>query len=49
MLPGFAKSVNAVINADDIEKVKLVLERALADHRHFYKVYMDCRKAHGSY
>lgn len=45
----FTKSVNAVINASDIRKVKLVLERALADHRRFYKVYMDCLHAIGSY
>ena len=40
-LMAYAKSVNAVINANDVQKVKLVLERALADHRRFYKVYMD--------
>lgn len=40
-LLAFAKSVNAVINANDIQKVKLVLERAIADHRRFYKVYRD--------
>jgi CheY-like chemotaxis protein len=40
-LMAFAKSVNAVINVSDIQKVKLVLERAMADHRRFYKVYKD--------
>jgi CheY-like chemotaxis protein len=40
-LLAFANSVNAVINASDIQKVKLVLERAMADHRRFYKVYKD--------
>jgi hypothetical protein len=40
-LMAFAKSVNAVIHVDDIEKVKLVLERAIADHRRFYKVFRD--------
>jgi CheY-like chemotaxis protein len=40
-LVAFAKSVNAVINANDVQKVKLVLERAMADHRRFYKVYSD--------
>jgi predicted Zn finger-like uncharacterized protein len=40
-LIAFAKSVNAVINASDVQKVKLVLERAMADHRRFYKVYRD--------
>ncbi len=40
-LLAYAKSVNAVINANDIQKVKLVLERAMADHRRFYKVYND--------
>ena len=40
-LLAFAKSVNAVINVSDIQKVKLVLERAMADHRRFYKVYKD--------
>ena len=40
-LLAFAKSVNAVINASDMQKVKLVLERAIADHRRFYKVYRD--------
>jgi hypothetical protein len=40
-LLAFANSVNAVINVSDIHKVKLVLERAMADHRRFYKVYKD--------
>ena len=40
-LMAFANSVNATINVEDIEKTKLVLERALADHRRFYKVYLD--------
>ncbi len=40
-LMAFSKSVNAVINVNDIQKVKLVLERAIADHRRFYKVYSD--------
>jgi len=46
-LMAFAKSVNAVINASDIQKVKLVLERAIADHRRFYKVYWDLTKSIG--
>jgi len=40
-LMAFANSVNAVINVSDVQKVKLVLERAMADHRRFYKVYRD--------
>ena len=40
-LLAFANSVNAVINVSDVQKVKLVLERAMADHRRFYKVYKD--------
>ncbi|MBW2722526.1 MAG: zinc-ribbon domain-containing protein [Deltaproteobacteria bacterium] len=40
-LMAFTKSVNAVINVSDTQKVKLVLERAMADHRRFYKVYRD--------
>jgi predicted Zn finger-like uncharacterized protein len=47
-LAAFANSVNGVINASDIEKVKLVLERALADHRRFYKVYTDCLQSIGA-
>ena len=46
-LMAFAKSVNAVINVSDIQKVKLVLERAIADHRRFYKVYWDLIKSIG--
>jgi len=46
-LMAFAKSVNAVINASDIQKVKLVLERAMADHRRFYKVYLNSIDALG--
>ena len=46
-LMAFAKSVNAVISASDIQKVKLVLERAMADHRRFYKVYLDSIDALG--
>ena len=40
-LMAFAQSVNAVINVSDVQKVKLVVERAMADHRRFYKVYRD--------
>ena len=46
-LLAFAKSVNAVINVNDVPKVKLVLERAMADHRRFYKVYSDLIKTIG--
>ena len=46
-LMAYAKSVNAVINGNDVQKVKLVLERALADHRRFYKVYMDLTQSIG--
>lgn len=46
-LMAFAKSVNAVINVNDVQKVKLVLERAIADHRRFYKVYVDLTKLIG--
>lgn len=46
-LLAFAKSVNAVINTSDIHKIKLVLERAMADHRRFYKVYADLIHAIG--
>ena len=46
-LMAYAKSVNAVINDNDVQKVKLVLERALADHRRFYKVYMDLTQSIG--
>jgi predicted Zn finger-like uncharacterized protein len=46
-LMAFAKSVNAVINANDIQRIKLVLERAMADHRRFYKVYWDLTKSIG--
>jgi predicted Zn finger-like uncharacterized protein len=46
-LMAFSKSVNAVINVSDIQKVKLVLERAIADHRRFYKVYWDLTKSIG--
>ena len=46
-LLAFSKSVNAVINVNDVPKVKLVLERAIADHRRFYKVYIDLIKTIG--
>jgi CheY-like chemotaxis protein len=46
-LLAFGKSVNAVINVNDVPKVKLVLERAIADHRRFYKVYIDLTKSIG--
>ena len=46
-LMAFAKSVNAVINVNDIQRVKLVLERAMADHRRFYKVYWDLTRSIG--
>ena len=46
-LMAFAKSVNAVISVNDVPKVKLVLERAMADHRRFYKVYLDLTRSIG--
>jgi CheY-like chemotaxis protein len=46
-LAAFANSVNGIVNTNDVQKVKLVLERALADHRRFYKVYVDCLKGIG--
>jgi predicted Zn finger-like uncharacterized protein len=46
-LMAFAKSVNAVINVNDIQRVKLVLERAMADHRRFYKIYWDLTRSIG--
>ncbi|UCG13857.1 MAG: zinc-ribbon domain-containing protein [Deltaproteobacteria bacterium] len=46
-LMAFANSVNAVVNTSDVQKMKLVLERALADHRRFYKVYIDTLQALG--
>jgi predicted Zn finger-like uncharacterized protein len=47
-LVAFAKSVNAVINVNDVPKVKMIIERALAEHRRFYKVFMDMLQASGA-
>jgi hypothetical protein len=47
-LMAFANSVNAIINVEDVEKVKLVLERALAEHRRFYKVYVESLQGIGA-
>lgn len=46
-LMAFAKSVNAIINVNDVPKVKMILERAVAEHRRFYKVFMDMLQATG--
>lgn len=46
-LVGFAKSVNAIINVNDVPKVKMIMERALAEHRRFYKVFIDMLQATG--
>lgn len=46
-LVAFAKSVNAVINVNDVPKVKMIIERALAEHRRFYKVFMDMLQVSG--
>jgi hypothetical protein len=43
----FAMSVNAVINVNDVPKVKMIMERALAEHRRFYKVFFDMIQAAG--
>jgi predicted Zn finger-like uncharacterized protein len=40
-LMAFAKSANAVINPRDIDKLSVILKRAIADHEKFYKVFMD--------
>ncbi|MBW1981892.1 MAG: zinc-ribbon domain-containing protein [Deltaproteobacteria bacterium] len=47
-LTAFAKSVNAVVNVADLNKLKIVLERALAEHRRFYKVFLDTVEAFGT-
>ena len=47
-LAAFAKSVNAVINVNDVPKVKMIMERALAEHRRFYKVFMDLLQVSGA-
>jgi predicted Zn finger-like uncharacterized protein len=48
-LVAFAKSVNTVINVNDVPKVKMILERALAEHRRFYKVFLDMLQASGAF
>lgn len=47
-LVSFAKSVNAVINVNDVPKVKMIMERALAEHRRFYKVFVDMLQMSGA-
>jgi predicted Zn finger-like uncharacterized protein len=47
-LVAFAKSVNTVINVNDVPKVKMIIERGLAEHRRFYKVFMDMLQASGA-
>jgi predicted Zn finger-like uncharacterized protein len=46
-LVSFAMSVNAIINVNDVPKVKMIMERALAEHRRFYKVFLDMFQATG--
>jgi DNA-binding NtrC family response regulator len=46
-LVSFAMSVNAVINVSDVPKVKMIMERAIAEHRRFYKVFLDMFQAAG--
>ena len=46
-LVSFAMSVNAIINVSDVPKVKMIMERALAEHRRFYKVFLDMFEATG--
>jgi hypothetical protein len=46
-LVSFAMSVNAIINVSDVPKVKMIMERALAEHRRFYKVFLDMLQATG--
>ena len=37
----FARSANVVINLKDIDKLHLVLKKAIAENEKFYKVFMD--------
>ena len=46
-LVAFAKSVNTIINVNDVSKVKMIMERAIAEHRRFYKVFVDMLQATG--
>ena len=40
-LMAFASSANAVINSKDMDKLSVILKKAVADHEKFYKVFMD--------
>ena len=37
----FAISANVVINSKDIEKLHLILKKAVSENERFYKVFMD--------
>ena len=38
---GFAMSANVVINTKDVDKLQLILKKAISENDKFYKVFMD--------
>jgi len=37
----FAMSANVVINSKDIQKLHLILKKAISENERFYKVFLD--------
>jgi hypothetical protein len=37
----FAMSANAIVNKKDLDKLPVILKKAISDNERFYKVFMD--------
>jgi hypothetical protein len=43
----FNRSVNLVVNLEDLDEIGKILSGALADHEHFYQVFWESMKKAG--
>ncbi len=46
-MAAFRTGVNFILNAKDLDKTKLIVDRAVKEHRFFYKVFRDELEAKG--
>jgi len=46
---GFRMGVDLILNTRDLEKIKVVLVRAMKEHKHFYRVYAEEMEKRGQF
>ncbi len=48
-LLGFRMGVDLILNTKDLDRIKVVLVRAMKDHKHFYRVYAEEMERRGQF